>query len=125
MPLTRIVNCSHSRKLLKGGIDIHNTLTNVLQLTNADIHNLIILFPLATGILFRTSGVHARTPQRHVPDGRVLPEQDPRRGTDILGDSRTVHIYHILHGGPKPEADTLPHCYPVHNASQSSRSVVW
>jgi len=78
----------------------------------------------STGILFRTSGVHARTPQRHVPDGCVLPEQDPRRGTDILGNTHTVHVHHVLHCGTKPKVHTLPHGCPVHNARQSSRCVV-
>lgn len=71
------------------------------------------------GILFRATGVYARTPQRHVPDGRVLPQQDARRNTDILNHTGSVYGHHVLHRGPEPQVRTLPHGRAVHNSRQS------
>ncbi|KAE9530645.1 hypothetical protein AGLY_011107 [Aphis glycines] len=83
-----------------------------------------VLAVINVSILFRTTGVYARTPQRHVPDGRVLPEQNPGRGTDILGHTHTVHVNHVLHCGSKSKVHTLPHGYPFHNARQSGGRLV-
>lgn len=77
-----------------------------------------------SGFLFRTAGVHARTLQRHVPYGRVFPEQDFRRSADIPSHTGAVHVHHVLRGGPKPEVRTLPHGRCLHNARQPGGRIV-
>lgn len=76
------------------------------------------------GVLFRATGVHARALQRHVPDGRVLPEQDARRGAHFPGHTGAVHVHHVLHRGPEPQVRALHHGHAVHNARQSGGRLV-
>lgn len=85
---------------------------------------LLSKFVFTLGFLFRATSVHTRTPQRYVPDGRVLFEQDCCRSADIFGHTDTVHVHHVLHSGSKSQVHTLPHGRPVHNARQFGGSFV-
>lgn len=70
------------------------------------------------GLLFRDASVYARTPQRDVSDGRLLPVQNTGRGPDIPGHPGALHLHHVLHGRTEPGAGTLLPGHADHHSRQ-------